>query len=657
MWRKTLLSLSAFLLLVGCGGGDSYVKVGKKHFLSDLSTHMPFPNDLLFLPSAQEIADGTINMPYDPNASSAPMIKSLNKLDGFSTTSPIVIPTDSVIDPRTLYDRLKVYKVAHTYTQDSPLPVALKVEKQLQPDIDYTFLTKDNRVVILPTSPLDSNSHYIVAIQRGVLDIQNNKITPDLVGYLLYSDEPLQNYQDRLSSQALQKIAALRPYYHQLLKAIGMEGRSVALVFGFKTQTIGDIAKVLAQQPYQSKLVLQDTTLTSKDILAQSGQDVSALQGNAKIFAGQLQNVPYYLGIPSKSNPLAPLQQTIQKANGKPVTTKQITIPVLASVPKSCPMPEAGWPVVIFQHGITQNRTNLLAVAESFAKACYAAVAIDLPLHGITDPNSPLATPFERTFNVDYVTQDEECNILSMQPDGKPDCSGVHFINLANPAISRDNMLQSVADISALRSALKSAVGVKFDTTKVAYVGHSLGAMVPFAYLANKSVTSAVLANPGGGIIELLMNSQTFGNPIKNALAANGIAPGSEAFAKYKLVAQTLIDDADPINYAKQVAKNQKSLIFETLGDAVIPNSVIGAPLSGTEPLLRVMNAKSVPQEMGFVRLPDNVYYAKFILGTHSSILVPSEPEVTVEMHRQMISFIASGGNGISVENIGLLAE
>ena len=153
---------------------------------------------------------------------------------------------------------------------------------------------------------------------------------------------------------------------------------------------------------------MQDTTLTSKDILAQSGQDVSALQGNAKIFAGQLQNVPYYLGIPSKSNPLAPLQQTIQKANGKPVTTKQITIPVLASVPKSCPMPEAGWPVVIFQHGITQNRTNLLAVAESFAKACYAAVAIDLPLHGITDPNSPLATPFERTFNVDYVTQDEE---------------------------------------------------------------------------------------------------------------------------------------------------------------------------------------------------------------------------------------------------------
>ncbi len=657
MLRKSFLALGAALLFVGCGGSDSYVKVGKKHFLSDLSSHMPFPNDLLFLPSAQEPADGTINMPYDPNASSAPMLKALNRLDGFSTTSPIVIPTDSVIDPRTLYDRLKLYKVAYAYTQNSPLPVAMKIEKELQAEKDFSFVTKDNSVVILPKVPLEGNSHYVVAIQRGVLDVQNEKVTPDLIGYLLYTDEPLQNYQDRLSNEILQKIAALRPYYHQLLQAIGMEGRSVALVFGFKTQSIGKIAKALAQQPYQSKLVLQDTQMTSKDMLAQIGKDVSALQGSAEMYAGVLQNVPYYLGIPSKSDPLAPLQKTMKVANGKPVATKRVTIPVLASVPKSCPMPEAGWPVVIFQHGITQNRTNLLAVAESFAKACYAAVAIDLPLHGITDSNSPFATPYERTFGVDYVTQDEECNIVAMQPDGKPDCSGMHYINLANPAISRDNMLQSVADISALRSALENAVGVKFDSTKVAYVGHSLGAMVPFAYLANENVNSAVLANPGGGIIELLMNSQTFGDPIKNALSANGIVPGSEAFAKYKLVAQTLIDDADPINYAKQVAKNQKSLIFETLNDAVIPNSVIGAPLSGTEPLLRVMNAKPVPQEMGFVKLSDKVYYAKFALGTHSSLLVPSEPEVTAEMQREMASFIASGGNGVVVENLGLLAE
>ena len=653
MWQKTLVGLAAFLFFVGCGGSDNFVKVGKKHFLNDFS-NMPFPNDLLFLPSSQEVADGTINIPYDPNSAQAAMIKSLNRLDGFSTTSPIVIPTNTVIDPKTLYDRVHLFKLFSTKAANSPLPVALKVEKEVR---DFIFLTKDSSIIIVPTEPLDSNSHYAVVIERGVLDLKDNHITPDLVGYLLYSDEPLDEYSDKLQKSTLQKIAALRPYYHQLLKATNTDAKSVALIFGFKTQTIGKVAKALSQQSYQSQLILQDSKMSSKQMLAQSGKDVSSLQGSAKMYVGVLTNVPYYLGVPSKSNPLAPLKQTMQIQNGKPVVTKSITIPVLASIPAKCAMPEAGWPVVIFQHGITQNRTNLLAVAESFANICYAAVAIDLPLHGITDPKSPLATSYERTFGVDYFSEDEQCNILATQPDGKPDCSGDHYINLVNPAISRDNMLQSVADISALRFALKSAKGVKFDPTKVAYVGHSLGAMVPFAYLANKSVTSAVLANPGGGIIELLMNSQTFGDPIKNALAANGVIPGSEAFSRYKLIAQTLIDDADPINYAKKVGAKQKSLVFEVLDDAVIPNSVVGAPLSGTEPLLRVMGAKPVPKESGFVKLPQKIYYAKFSLGEHSSLLRATEPEVTAEMHRQMSSFIATGGNGIKVENLGLLAE
>ncbi len=656
MWQKTLVGIAAFLFFVGCGGSDSVVKVGKKHFLNDFS-HIPFPNDLLFLPTPQEPADGTINIAYDPNSPQAAMIRSLNRLDGFSTTSPIVIPTNSVIDPRTLYDRLKVYKVAYTFVQNSPLPMAVKVEKELQAERDFSFVTKDNSIVILPKVPLDGNSHYVVVIERGVLDLQNSRVTPDLIGYLLYSDEPLEKYANKLDSATLQKIAALRPYYHQLLKATNMDGKSVALVFGFKTQTIGKVAKALSQQNYQSQLILQDTKMSSKDMLAQSGKDVSSLKGSAKMYVGVLSNVPYYLGVPSKEDPLEPLQKTMKIVNGKPVVTKQVTIPVLASVPKSCPMPESGWPVVIFQHGITQNRTNLLAVAESFAKICYAAVAIDLPLHGITNPKSPLATPYERTFGIDYFTEDEQCNVLATQPDGKPDCSGSHYINLVNPAISKDNMLQSVADISALRSALKDAVGVKFDTAKVAYVGHSLGAMVPFAYLANKTFNTAVLANPGGGIIELLMNSQTFGDPIKNALAANGIIPGSEAFQRYTLISQTLIDDADPINYAKRVGIKQKSLVFEVLDDKVIPNSVVGAPLSGTEPLLKVMGASSIPLEMGFVHLPKKVYYAKFSVGEHSSLLRPTEPDVTVEMHRQMSSFIATGGNSIEIKNLGVLAE
>ncbi len=663
--RTIALIAAAALLFIGCGNNSSsFVKVGQKHFLSDLASHMPFPNDLLFLPSAQEPADGTINMPYEPKSPAASMIKALNELDGFSTTSPIVIPTDTVVDPSSLYGRLKIYQVGYTYTPHSPLPTALKIQKELKIEKDFQVITHDKQLVILPTKPLEGGSEYVVIVQRGVIDLEGKKLTPDTIGYLLYSDAPLFGKDGAplhgLDPKTLQRIALLRSYYHRLLDVVGLKAQQVAAIFGFKTQTIGKVASTLANANYTSKLFLQDSGHTSKELLAMSGADVSTLRGNAEVFVGKLTNLPYYLGIPSKKDPTAPLHTQMQVVDGKPHKNATLTIPILASIPKSCPMPKDGWPVVIFQHGITQNRTNLLAVAESFANICHAAVAIDLPLHGITDKNSPFYMgELERTFNLDYFTEDEQCNVIATQPDGKIDCSGSHYINLANPAISRDNMRQSVADIAALVHALGSSVGVKFDTSKISYVGHSLGAMVPFGYMANRSFNAAVLANPGGGITQLLMHSETFGPILQNALAANGIIPGSQQYAQYTLISQTLIDDADPINYAHVVGKRQKSLVFEVQNDEVIPNSVLGAPLSGTEPLLAAMGAKPLPlgNAPGLIRLPYKVIYAKFNLGSHSSLLHPDEPSVTMEMQRQMASFVATSGESVQVEDIGLLSD
>jgi alpha-beta hydrolase superfamily lysophospholipase len=42
---------------------------------------------------------------------------------------------------------------------------------------------------------------------------------------------------------------------------------------------------------------------------------------------------------------------------------------------------------VIFQHGITRNRTDIFAIASTFAAAGFVTVAIDLPLHGLPSSN------------------------------------------------------------------------------------------------------------------------------------------------------------------------------------------------------------------------------------------------------------------------------
>src|SRR5205814_10355385 len=126
------------------------------------------------------------------------------------------------------------------------------------------------------------------------------------------------------------------------------------------------------------------------------------LPGHADLYVGVL-NVPYYS---SKTAPLteywhappSPLDATstfVTRFNPLPVPTMTVQIPVLASVPNAASAfgavsPTAGWPLLIFQHGLTGNREDMFAVADSFADAGFVVVAVDLPLHGITKQSDPL---------------------------------------------------------------------------------------------------------------------------------------------------------------------------------------------------------------------------------------------------------------------------
>ncbi len=655
----SITSLLALFLLSGCGS-DSSTPPQTKHILMDLKQHLPFPNDLYFLPTSTQPADGTLNIPFENNDSSAMMMRSLDRLDGFSTTAPLVIPADTVVEPTSLLGRVHLYQASFRQDPHTALPIATKIERELSSK-EFALVVKNHSIVIVPKVPLEGDKEYVVSIDKGVVDMQGEGVGADRVSKLLYNDTPLfgQNGEPlvNLDIQTLKKIEILRPYFHNLLRVTGKRAQDVVLVFGFKTQTIGKVVNALSTKTYDTNLILQDSGYSVKALVTASGMDASGLKDNAEIYTGLLRDLPYFLAKPTQSNPVAPLLSEMKTNDFDPIQRASLDIPVLATVPKSCPMPPNGWPVVIFQHGITQNRTNLLALGETFADICYAAVAVDLPLHGITNKNSPLYMPgHERTFDLDLVAQDEECHVISYGPDGIPDCSGTHYINLLNAAVSRDNMRQSSADMAALIQSLGRSAGVKFDSSKIAFAGHSLGAMAPLGYLANKKLSSSVLANPGGGIIQMLFASPTFGPEILSALSEAGIEPGSEQFDKYGLISQTLVDDADPINYAKRVADLQKVLLFEVQNDQVIPNEVPGFPLSGTEPLIRVMGAKPLPlsQAPGFVEVP-KVVYTKFVVGEHSSLLRPTNPHTTREMHKQMASFIQSGGKGVLVEDLSVL--
>ena len=658
-----LIGLS--LLLSGCGDSSSTgvkiqaKKAGAYIVFDSKGGNIPYPNNILFAGST----DGTLNIPYDPNASDASVKAALDTLDGFSTTSPITVGFNGEINATTLVGGLKVYKIdTDANASTGGVPIIQGIRDELTFKKDYIATTSGNKIVILPIKPLKSNQSYMILLTTAITNNAGTPIGPDVVSELFLQTSPLVDangnhttlpLEDAIKLEGIRKATQAMIYVASLQEKI--PAKDIVAAWSFKTQTIGAVAQAFVDANKTASLTLKDTNLTSKDIIGSS-----AMQGNAEVYAGTLANLPYYLAKARSTHDSAPLTDSFEfnATSNLPELNATITIPVLATVPTT-KMPDTGWPVVIFQHGITQNRTNLLAISEAFANAGYASVAIDLPLHGITDTNNPLyMAGLERTFDLDLINNETQ----APGPDGKIDPSGTFYINLASLLTSRDNVRQTTSDLVALKNSLATATGVKFDASRVAFVGHSLGTIAPFGFLAHVNLESVTLAMPGGGIAQLLNNSATFGPVIEAGLAQKGIMKGTSDYAAFMLAVQTIVDDGDPINYAIQVGVKQNIFAIEIVGDAqtghlpdqVIPNNVPTAPLAGTDPLVNYLQAVTLSGNTGDIKTPNKT--ARYVLGNHISILDPSEsPQATSSMQTQVATFVGSQGKAIPIVDSTLL--
>ncbi|MCP4273869.1 MAG: hypothetical protein GY781_18255 [Gammaproteobacteria bacterium] len=418
--------------------------------------------------------------------------------------------------------------------------------------------------------------------------------------------------------------------------------------------------------------------------------------GAADLYAGSVV-LNYMLGIPSGGNPTAPLNTfwtattptgdpsplgpNLSYANPLPLVTGTETVPLLVSLPNSegCPKPEAGYPVAIFQHGITGNRTNAIGIMDALAlpPTCTAIVAMDQPIHGIVDEANPFFTSNaagglrERTFGMDYVDN----TTGAPGSDGQTDSSGAHTINLANLQVARDNLRQALFDLLYLEKAVPfmdiDGEGADFDSSRMSFVGHSLGGMVGTGLLAySDNINAAALANPGGGIAMLLNASQAFGPIVRGGLSAgSGIAQDDPAFpgylAQFLFATQTVVDAGDPINTAAHaLTNNVPTLLLQVLNDSTVPNAVATAPLSGTEPLGRTLELTTVATTSAGP-VTGSRLFTKLNLGHHGTVLTPDDGmgnpigylNVTTEMQTQIASFLATAGTATQVTDPGLLDD
>ena len=696
------LALSTTLLLAACGGSSNSERAATttpptngdgSPVTGDLTARfdpshavLPLPNNLLL----SGTTDLTLNPPVaNPNNFGDPTV-AIGTLDGWSTTGPMSTSfnaspsTASIVPGQTV----RIFEVSLT----GPGGGTTGIVRELAGGTEFvTALAPSDAsgrtLAIIPTQPLKQLTSYLVVLTNGIRDARGNDATSDQAYFLAKRPSALcangQSTDPLLPAStacALEPLRQLTNSHLAVAAAAGIPRDKVVLSWAFTTQSITPVMQAVRSITEPGAAQLVPTGMTTA---------AAGLPPVADIHIGTLK-VPYYLSAPSQANPTAPLNTfwkaapgayvppfnaaglspastNITFANPFPVKTADINIPVLATIPNAASgrtKPATGWPVVIFQHGITGNRTHALAVSATLAAQGFAVVAIDLPLHGLPS-DSPFAignTPFgaiasERTFNVDYV------NNASGAPgqDGIADSSGTHFINLSSLLTSRDNLRQAVADLFVLTATLPSldidgnGTG-DFDSSRMQFVGLSLGAIVGTSFLAlEPNVNVGMLSAPGGGIARLLDGSATFGPRIRAGLAASGVQAGTPTYDSFMGAAQQVIDSIDPVNYGFASAQNA-ILLHEVVGDGaankpdqVVPNNVPGAPLSGTDPLIRVLGLSAITQTTQAANGIRGV--TRFTAGEHASLISPTAPAVTAEMQGQMASLLMSSGTTVVVQD------
>src|SRR3984893_169473 len=708
--------VSVALLVVGCSGGG-YGTVGPANLtgfngnpggstpVTQPSSNMalfhpaagvlPYPTDLYFAGST----DGTLNI--QPANALMPNQTAINALDGFSTTAvirerfggalnPASFTAASIIIVPVTTDNLTK---ATTGVLAAPLTLGTDFSAGLgqEAGVGPTILEIKPLHPLLPSTCLSggmflgsncaTGTGYLVFLMNGITDASGNPAVPDTDYASIKAALPS---CAAITDATLHGICLLAGAYLQIALALHLNPANIVLSFSFTTESTVDTLALISATATAQTISVHPSGFTTHAVNP-------LLPGHADVYVGTL-SVPYYL---SKSAPLTgswhappfPLDTTstfVTRFNPLPVSTARLQVPVLVSVPNAASAfgavsPTAGWPVLIFQHGITRNREDLFAVADSFADHGVVVVAIDLPLHGITNQSDPLsaagANPLyaglglpasgsiERTFDLDVLNN----TTLAPGPDGLIDPSGASFINLTSLLTSRDNTRQGVADLITLARSLPhlslGAAGA-INPAAIHYLGHSLGGIVGgiFMGVVGSAVGTATLAMPGGEVAQLLRDSPTFGPPISAGLAAQGLLQGTTLNEQWWRDAQTALDAADPINFIALATTSHPLHVIQVVGSARPPSSSACiaqptpagcpdqvVPNSATQRLILAGGLTQVhpPGAAGTTALH---VYVNFPAGAHGSILDPtSSPAATTEMQTEAIAFALTSGTQLPV--------
>ncbi len=317
-----------------------------------------------------------------------------------------------------------------------------------------------------------------------------------------------------------------------------------------------------------------------------------------------LSDVPNTLYTGTGSQPLrGPWSDPIKPAvvhdtdNANPLMNHPSTqLSALVLIPAGA-TPAAGWPVVIYQHGITRSRSDVFGVAGGLTASKFAVVSIDAVNHGsravriappsAACPDVSVGIPGPRADLGPDPTVKTECYAPALSPD---------------LAATRDSFRQTALDIQQVAAAVDACGGAvcgpfRVDRRNIFFMGHSLvgGNLGAIAVAESPIIKAAVLNAAGAGWLDIIENTAStakFQCPLVDALIDAGVLMGDKynatantglcttdawktmpGYRSFAAIGQWLLNPADPANYGQQLA-TKKFLLQGVVPDEVVPRQM-----------------------------------------------------------------------------------
>ena len=600
--------------------------------------NIPLPNDLYFL-DANGVKQsklvifgcGSTDVGAEPEVENATKC-SLEDLDGWSTTSPFSLPVSGDISQ---LDTGSFARGIHLISDRQPLIMGqdftvIATEfghlqilplKVLRPRTTYTLvitpdLTDLSGVPVAPSPAYVASKH-----ESGAFGQQINNVEAEAAATLGIAENKI-TYAAQFTTQSIgQELVNIKPA--NLSVRFDSARTEVYDVGGFSPlakpgQFTGEsVEKLFAT-------VELPNYLPASEVVAQGCRPDEENRAEAEFwytfYGANAHHDSFKFTRSSCPNLYKPMD-----FNNPATTTVEVSM-VLPRRPASGP---ANYDVVIAAHGITSAKQmgnggvplvdlfiqpKIASRARTSAADGYAVVAIDHHLHGTRSISFDNSAGFD--CNGDNVA-DKWCfrhSDQAVQLKGDYDLSvseglrGVplvtgftnadvkNFIKVDALLTSRDAIRKVVADLVNLKAAIGRSVDVNGKVTlnadRISVFGHSMGAMaaVPAASITqmrNEPFAGVILANGGGGIAGITMNSPWFGG--------NEIPPATRFLPEYRLrMARELgIEEADEqttLVAVRQFAENQPDL-FRAKSDEIAPQYLaevqylIQAVVDGVDPL------------------------------------------------------------------------